>query len=170
MRLNDRVRKKLASMLDDDEIVRAAVLLSHMSGGWASSGGVVHSGGSLLGSAYAVERGIDLDDPTLRAGLLQSWCVATDRELRFFRPSQTAVRPAPGKPADTISLEGTTLHWFDSEGLSTTNRVFHFRFADGTHLLSATMVKARLRRRPYNDEPDLLVAALGAAATRIEQP
>ena len=167
MRLNDRIRKKLDGQLGGGATVDAVVLLNHLGPGWASSSGAVSSGGSILGSPYAVDRGIDLNDPTLRTGLLQSWCVVTGGELRFFHPSRTSVRPSPGKPADVIPLAGTTLDWFDDEGLATTSRVFHFRFGDGTQLLSASLVKARVKRRSYNDEPDLLVSAFGDAATEL---
>ncbi|MFK8024168.1 MAG: hypothetical protein AB8G26_09430 [Ilumatobacter sp.] len=167
MRLNDRVRSKLAPRLAPTDALRAVVLLSHAGAGWASSGGVVHGGGSLFSSAYAAQHGIDFDDPRLRAPLTQSWCAVTDDRLAFFAPSKTSVRPTPADEIDSIALAGTALRWFDSTQLSSTNRVFHFDFADGTRLLSATMYKARLRRRPYNDEHELFVQAFGVAAAEV---
>ena len=48
------------------------------------------------------------------------------------------------------------------------HRVLHFRFPDDTQLLTATIVRAGMRKKPYSDEPDLLIQAFGPAATRLD--
>lgn len=165
-RLNKRARKAVAGELGGVP-VESIVALSHLSGGGANSDGVVGGGSSILGSSYAVERGIDLDDPRLRSDLLQTWCALTPNELVFFKASPWAVLPKPGTLVDRIDRAGTTLSWADTGGLSTVIRMIHLEFPDGRLLLTATLVRARLRPKNYNDEPDLFVAAFGPAAKEV---
>lgn len=167
MRTNDRARKKVAFHARPGESIRALIALNHMGPGWASSGGTVHSGGSLFSTPYAQQLGVDFDDPRLRAALTTSWCAVVGDRLLFFAPSNTSIRPTPAGLVDEIPMAGTSLRWFDSAGLSVTTRVVHLDFPDDTRLLSATLLKARVRRKTYNDEPDLFVAAFGAAASQV---
>ena len=59
-RLNKRARKAVTDALGGVPI-ESVVAFSHLSGGGANSDGVVGGGSSILGSSYAVERGINLD-------------------------------------------------------------------------------------------------------------
>lgn len=169
MRLNSRIRGRLAGELHAGEQIAATVGLNNQIGtGSASSDGSMRgSGSSALGTAYARHLGLDLDDPRLRAALLSSWCTVTDRRIVFHRPKATAIRPTPGAFIEEHPLADTSLRYFDAAGLGLTNRVFHLSFADGTDLISATILKAQLRRKPYNDEPFLFVDAFGDRATEV---
>lgn len=169
MKLNERVRRIVTDDLEPGERIRAVVGLANQIGtGRVSSGGTVHgSGSSALGTQYARDRGLDLDNPKLRADLLASWLTVTDRRLLFHRPKQTSIRPTPGDLIESIDRDGVRLHWFDAKGYGLSNRVFHFEFPDGRHLVAATMLKATMRRKPYNDEPFLLVEAFGDHAVEV---
>lgn len=167
MDLNTRARKAVAGVVGDQP-VEAIVAFSHMSSvGGATHDGVVTGGSSILGTRYAVDRGIDLADRRLRADLLQSWCAVTSNELVFCKPSQWAVRPKPGDLIDRFDRAGVTLRWTDISGLSTVIRMMHLEFPNSTHLLTATLVRSRIKKTNYNDEPDLFVQAFGSAATRL---
>lgn len=165
-RLNKRARKAVTDALGGVPI-ESVVAFSHLSGGGANSDGVVGGGSSILGSSYAVERGINLDDPRLRSDLLQAWCALTPNEMVFFKASPWAVIPKPGPLLDRIDRAGTTLRWVDVTGQSTVSRMIHLEFPDGRLLLTSTLVRARLRRKNYSDEPDLFISAFGAAATEV---
>ena len=169
MKLNERVRRIVAGELEPGEETLAVVGLGNQLGtGRVSSGGAVHgSGSTALGTPYAQAHGLDLDNPKLRADLLQSWMTVTDRRLLFHKPKQTSIRPTPGALIESIDRDGVLLHWFDVKGYGLSNRVIHLEFPDGRHLVSATMLKASLRRKPFNDEPFLLVEAFGVAATEV---
>ena len=169
MKLNERVRRVVSDDLEPGEQLQAVVGLANQIGtGRVSSGGVVHgSGSSALGTQYAQDRGLDLDNPKLRADLLQSWMTVTDRRLLFHQPKQTSIRPTPGTLIESIDRGGIKLHWFDARGYGLSNRVIHLEFPDGRHLVSATMLKAALRRKTYNDEPFLLVDAFGHDADQV---
>ena len=164
MRVNDRARRAVHDDLDADEQVAAILPLNIHLGGSSTD---LSSGSSVLGSPYAEARGIDLDDPKLRADLLTIWCTVTGRRLLFHEPKQTSVRPTPGKLVDEVPLEATTLAWYDSSGAGTRHRVVHLTFPDGRHLLSGTLVKAPLRRKTYNDEAELFVRAFGERAAEV---
>lgn len=170
MQLNERVRKRLAEELEPGEQIVATIGLANQIGtGSASSDGTARqSGSSALGTPYARERGIDLTDRRHRSDLLSSWCTLTDRRLLFHRPHPWKVRPTPGKLITEIPLDGVTVHYFDVTGLGLSNRVFHLDFPDGTRLLSATPLRATLRKKNYNDEPELFVEAFGTLASLVE--
>lgn len=171
MRTNDRVRKKIAATLDEGETILATVMLANELGvPTATPDGAVRSSGSTaLGTAYAMNRGIDLDDPAHRSDLMSSFCTLTVRRILFHRRSHWTVRPTPtGEIAAEYPADAVSLRWFDAGGLGLSNRVFHFDFPDGKRLVSATMVKAKLRRRPFNDEPFLFVDAFGERALEVE--
>lgn len=169
MRLNERARKAVAGKVAGAEI-QAIVSFSHLSGASSAHDGVVQGGSSILGTRYAVDRGIDLNDHRLRADLLQSWCALTPTEMVFCKPNPWSVRPKPGQPIDRIERAGTSLGWAEIVGLSTVTRMFHLEFPDGRHLLTATLVGARIRKKTYNDEASLFVQALGPAATEVVLP
>lgn len=169
MKLNDRARKAVTEVVDGAE-VEALVAFSHLAGAASAHNGIVQGGASILGHAYAVERGIDLDDPRLRADLLQAWCAVTPTELVFCKPNPWAVRPKPGKVVDRIDRAGITLAWADIEGLSTVTRLTHLEFPDGRHLLTSTLIRARIRRQNYNDEADLMLQSFGPQATELVLP
>ena len=154
MRLNERVRDKLTDQLDPGEQIVATIALSNQIGtGSASSDGSARSSGrTALGTPYAQSLGIDL----------------TDRRMLFHQPNPWRVRPTPGKLLTEIPLDGVTLRYFDVGGLGLSNRVIHLDFPDGTRLLSATILKASLRKKNYHDEPDLFVQAFGDRATPVD--
>lgn len=171
MRLNSRIRKRLVGEMRPDEQIVATVLLNNQIGtGSASSDGTARqSASSALGTAYARQLGLDLDNTLLRSHLLSSWCTLTDQRILFHRQKQMAIRPTPGELIEEQPIAETTLHYFDADGLGLSNRVLHFTFPDGTHLISATMLKATIRRTPFNDEPDLFVDAFGNDAHLVDQ-
>lgn len=148
--------------------IEAIVACSHSSGFSAAHDGIVRGGSSILGSRYAVDRGIDLDDRRLRADLLQAWCVLTPTEMVFCTPSQWSVRPKPGPIVDRLARSGTTLRWADIVGLSSVSRMIHLEFADGRHLLTGTLVGSRIGTGNHNDEPDLFVRAFGSDAVEVD--
>ena len=170
MRLNSRIRKRLANELHPGEQIISTVLLNNQigTGSAASDGSHRQSANTALGTAYARRLGIDLDNPALRADLLSSWCTVTDRRIVFHRQKASAIRPTPGAFIEEHPLDGTTLHYFDAAGDALSNRVLHMTFPDGRQLISATMLKAAIRRKPYNDEPFLFVDAFGERATPVE--
>lgn len=170
MRLNERARDKLTDQLDPGEQIVATVALSNQIGtGSASSDGSARSSGrTALGTPYARSLGIDLTDRRHRSDLMGALCTLTDRRMLFHKPNPWRVRPTPAKLLADIPLDGVTLHYFDVGGLGLSNRVFHLDFPDGTRLLSATILKASLRKQNYNDEPDLFVQAFGDRATLVD--
>lgn len=169
MKLNTRIRSRLARYLDEGEDIVATILLNYMVGtASASSDGTSKQSSSILGSAYAERLGVDFSDPTLRADLLSSWCTLTDRRLLFHGLKKMAVRPTPADLIDALPREGVVLRWFDVDGLALSNRAIHLEFPDGRRLLSATMLKATVRRKPFNDEPELFVSAFGDQGQRVE--
>lgn len=169
MKLNDRARSKIAADLAPGERVAATVLLANRIGtGSAHGDGTHRQGGSALATPYACRLGLDLTNPALRADLMNTWLTVTDHRLLFHRPKAMSIRPTPGALVDAIDRHGVLLHWFDAAGLGLSNRVVHLRFPDGRHLLSATMLKATLRRRPFDDEPFLLVDAFADAAVAVD--
>lgn len=170
MRLNDRVRKRLADQLAPDERIEATIALGNQlgTGSAASDGSARSSGSTALGTPYAQELGIDLADRRHRSDLMSAFCTVTGGRLLFHRTSPWSVRPKPGKLITEMPRDGVTLHYFDVGGLGLSNRVLHLHFPDGTRLLSATVLKATLRKQPFNDEPDLFVAAFGDDATRVD--
>jgi hypothetical protein len=170
MKLNSRIRNRLADELRPDEQIVATVLLNNQigTGSASSDGSFRQSSSSALGTAYARRLGLDLDNPLLRAQLLSSWCTVTDQRILFHRQKATAIRPTPGAPIEELPIAGTTVHHFDAAGLGMTNKVLHLTFPDGTQLISATMLKATLRREPFNDEPFLLIEAFGERATLVD--
>jgi hypothetical protein len=162
IKLNDRPRSTITTDLEPGEQIEAVVPRSLNVGAAGSSVDGTHcQAGTVLGHPYAAALGLDLDNPALHGDLVNCWLTVTDRRLLFHRPKQTAVRPTPGELVDAMSREGVQLRWFDTGGFSMTSRVVHLELADGRHVLGAVGVKARLRRKPYNDEPFLLVAAFG---------
>ena len=168
MKLNDRVRKHLADQLLPGETIVATIALNNQIGTpTANSSGSISGGSSALGTPYAVRMGIDLNDPWLRHQLLASWCTLTETRMLFHKPKASAIRPTPGDLIEEHSRDGVRLSWFDNKGYALDNRVFHFDFPDGTRVLSAAILKAKLRRKPYNDEPFLLVRAFGDHATEV---
>ena len=170
MRLNDRIRTRLADQLDPGERIEATIGLSNQigTGSASSDGSHRQSGSTALGTPYAKERGIDLTDRRHRSDLMGAWCTLTDRRLLFHQPNPWKVRPTPGKLLTEMPRDGVTLHYFDVGGLGLSNRVIHLDFPDGTRLLSATMLKASLRKKNYNDEPELFVQAFGDRASLVD--
>ncbi|MDW3216404.1 MAG: hypothetical protein R8G01_20605 [Ilumatobacteraceae bacterium] len=170
MRLNDRVRRRLTDQLAPGETIEAAVGLANQIGASSASsdGSVRASTSSALGTPYARALGIDLTDPRHRSDLMSSWCTITDRRLLFHEPHPWNIRPTPGKLITELPRGGVTLHYFDVGGLGLSNRVIHLDFPDGTRLVSATMLKATLRKRNYTDEPDLFVEAFGDHAHLVD--
>ena len=146
--------------------IEAIVSFSHLSGSGAYNG-ISHGGGSILATRYAIDRGIDLDDHRLRTDLLQSWCAITPTEILFCKPHQWSVRPKPGPLVARVERTGTALRWADNVSLGTVTRMMHLEFPDERHLLSATIVRAGIRRKNYSDEPDLFVEALGPCAVEV---
>lgn len=170
MKLNQRARGAVAGDVEPHESILAVVLLANQIGtGSAHSDGSHRQGGSALGHPYARELGLDLDNPALRGMLINSWLTVTDHQLLFHRPKATSIRPTPGTLIERLDRAGVRLRWFDTAGLGLSNRVVHLELPDRTHVLSATMLKAQLRRKPFNDEPFLLVDAFGEMATEVPQ-
>ncbi len=168
-RLNRRARERLSGALAPDEEIVAAVLLNYTIGTvGGSSDGSRRQAGTVYSTQYAERRGIDFEDRRLRMDLVSTWCAVTPRRLLFHAQKQMAVRPTPGAFVAEVPMEGTDLRYFDTDGLGLSNRVLHLDFADGKHLLTATMLKASLRRKTYSDEPDLFVEAFGDRATRVD--
>lgn len=170
MRLNSRIRKRLADELQPGEEILATVLLNNQigTGSAATDGTHRQSANSALGTAYARRLGIDIDNPVLRADLLSSWCTVTDRRIVFHRQKATAIRPTPGAFIEDYPVDGTAVRYFDADGVGLSNRVLHLTFPDGRELISATMLKASIRRKPFNDEPFLFVDAFGEQATPVD--
>ena len=128
--------------MDDGSVVVVEIETGHIAR--VSTDGTSHgSTSSALGTQYAKDRGLDLDNPKLRADLLASWMTVTDRRLLFHRPKQTSIRPTPGALIEAIDRAGVRLNWFDAKGYGLSNRVVHLEFPDGRHLVSATMLNAR---------------------------
>ncbi|MGB0114524.1 MAG: hypothetical protein WBP59_14990 [Ilumatobacteraceae bacterium] len=165
--LNDRARKAFGGEVGSATI-EAIVLFNHVSGAGSVNDGAAHGGRSILGHPYAVERAIDLDDPLLRADLLQCWCALTPTEMVFGKPNPWSVFPKPGRLIERIGRPGTTLRWAPVSGLNAITRMIHLEFPDGRHLLTATLVRGRLRRKDFTDEPNLFVEAFGPAATEVD--
>jgi hypothetical protein len=169
MRLNDRIREHVADELPDGEQIVAAVALSNQIGTVRASGdGAVRSSGTALGTPYARSLGIDLTDRRHRSDLMGSLCTLTDRRMLFHEPHPWRVRPTPRRLLAEMPYDDVTLHYFDVGGFGLSNRVFHLDFPDGTRLLTATMLKASLRKQNYSDEPDLFVQAFGDRATAVD--
>ena len=170
MRLNDRIRKRLTDELAEGEQIVATIALSNQigTGSASSDGSARQSGQTALSTPYARSRGIDLTDRRHRSDLMGALCTLTDRRMLFHQPNPWRVRPTPGKLLTELSLDGVTLHYFDVGGLGLSNRVIHLDFPDGTRLLSATILKASLRKNNYNDEPELFVQAFGDRATLVD--
>ncbi len=122
----------------------------------------------MSGTDYAARLGIDYSDPLLRSDLVASWGTVTPRRLVLHQQKQTAIRPRPGVFIEAIPIDGVVLRYFDAEGLGLSNRVLNLDFADGRRLLSATMLKATIRRKNFTAEPDLFVRAFGDRATEVE--
>ena len=169
MKLNDRVRKHLASELEPGETIVATVMLANTVGtGGARPSGGLSSAATALGLPYAERHGIDLNDPRLRNHLLFSWCTLTEHRILFHKHKATSIRPTPGDLIEAHPRDGIRLSWFDTDGFALDNRIFHFDFPDETRLLASAILKARIRRKPYNDETFLFVEAMVAAATEVD--
>lgn len=167
METNDRARKVVAADLAPGEQILATVAMGPNLGA-ASTVTSAAQGGTVFAGAYARARGIDYADRRLRADLVASWCTVTPDRLVFHAPNQLAIRPKPGKLIEAMPRDGVELAWFDTSGPSLSNRVLHLQLPDGRHVLSATLLKATLRRKRYNDEPELFVEAFGPAARQVE--
>lgn len=170
MRLNDRIRKHVTDELVDGERIVATIGLSNQIGtSGASSDGVARTSGStVLGTPYARSLGIDLTDRRHRSDLMGALCTLTDRRMLFHEPHPWRVRPTPRKLLADLPYSDVTLRYFDVGGLGLSNRVIHLDFPDGTRLLSATILRASLRKENYNDESDLFVQAFGDRATLVD--
>lgn len=141
---------------------------SETGGGGAHSDGTARSGSTVFSLPYAERRGIDLDDKRLRFDLLTTWITVTTDRVLFHSLNQWSLRSYPKRLIVAVPRSEPTLRWFDHPGLNMTVRVVHLTFPDGRHLLATTIYQARLRRKPYSDEPDLFVQAFGDAAERVD--
>ena len=169
MKLNDPARKVLAKEIPGADLLAVVSLRQNVGVAGAHSDGTSRSGSTVYSHPYAVRQGIDHTTRGHRLDLVDSWLTLTPTDLRFHGINQWSVRGTPKGHRETIAREGVTLDWFDTGALTLVNRVLHFHFPDGTHLLTATIVRSGIRKKPHSDEPDLLVRAFGAAATELEE-
>lgn len=169
MKRNDPARKVFAQELPGEELLAVLPLAQSMGSGGAHSDGTARSGSTVYSHPYAVRHGIDHTTRGHRLDLVDSWLAVTPTDLVFYGVNHWSLRGKPKGHKETIAREGVTLEWFDTKGYTLVNRVLHFRFVDGTHLLAASMVRASLRKKVHSDEPRLLVESFGAAATELDE-
>ena len=169
MKLNDSARKVVAKEIPAGDLLAVVSLSQKLGIAGAHSDGSARSGSTVYSHDYAVRQGIDHTTRGHRLDLADSWLTVTPTDLRFHGINQWSLRGKPKGHKETIDREGVSLHWFDTGGLSLVNRVLHFHFPDGTHLLTATILRAGVGKTPYTDEPDLLIQQFGDAAAQLDE-
>ncbi|MDW3217358.1 MAG: hypothetical protein R8F63_01985 [Acidimicrobiales bacterium] len=167
MKRNEPARKVLAKEIPATDLLVVLPLSQKVGVAGASSDGAARSGSTVYSLPYARGLGIDHTTRGHRLDLVDSWLVVTPTELRFYGINQWSLTGKPKGHRETIARDGVSLGWFDTNALTMVNRVLHFHFPDGTHLLSATMLRAGSSKKTYNDEPQLLVEQFGDAATEV---
>ena len=169
VKLNEPARKVFAQELPGEDLLAVLPLVQSMGAAGAHPDGTARSGSTVYSHPYAVRLGIDHTTRGHRLDLVDSWLALTPTSLVFYGVNQWSLRGKPKGHRETIERAGVTLEWFDAGGLALVNRVLHFHFVDGRHLLAATMVRASARKKVHTDEPRLLVEAFGDAATELDE-
>ncbi len=165
MILNRRIRTKLTKLLPTGETIEATVALQTDLPTGSPHRPVL--GRTCLGLPYCRSRGLDFDNPRFRVDLANTILTVTNRRVLFHAVKQSSVLPTPGDQVADEPLNSISLRWYDGDELSTT-RLLHLTFADRCELIQLTPRRGGTFIAKPLAEPDLLVEAFGASATRVE--
>lgn len=175
MKTNDRVRKLVAPDLAAGEELRAVIHLQRVAmEGTPSRTGAISStqGGGDLEAAMLARHGFDPGPvvghgETERSDLVGSWVTVTDHRLYFHAPDTSfwVMKPRPAELRAAIDrAEVLGVDHADHTMTAIVWRTWLFRFRDGTWIAGHSPTGGRLRKKAFDDESDLAVAALGDQA------
>ncbi len=165
MILNRRIRSKLTKLLPEGETIEATVALqTDLPTDSPHRPALTRT---CLRLPYCRSLGLDFDDPRFRGDLANTILTVTDHRVLFHAVKQSSVLPTPGAQVADEPRDSISLRWYDGDELSTA-RLLHLTFADGRELVQVTPRRGGTFIAKPLAEPDLLVAAFGANATRVE--
>lgn len=169
MGVNRSARKSARKVLGDDVDIDAVLLITPSIGAAKTVGfGTGKPGADVYSTGYAEALGIEADNDDVRHDLHPGWLTLTADELIVHYPGMRGLRPGPVEVIERFSRGGISLRWFDRRTARLTTRILHLEFGDGTQLLTATAYRDPAKRKPFDDEADLLIEALGDLAVEID--
>lgn len=176
MKTNDRVRTIVTADLAAGEELRAVVHLQRVAReGTPNRSGQISStqGGDSIEAAMREQYGFD-PGPVIghgeaeRSDLVGSWLTVTDERLYFHAPDTGfwVLKPRPAELRATVDRsELVGVDHADHTMTAIVWRTWLFRFRDGTWIAGHSPTGGRLRKKAFDDESDLAVAALGDQAS-----